>query len=116
MWPAWLAITTPDPPKAITRLNSSRTWATPTKSTAMMAAGDAWAGDSPAVWTTCIRPRIWSRGDHCPSAVGRLKLPSQVRWTWKSPTGTEATLPSYYSRRPADVARHNGTFDAYQWG
>jgi hypothetical protein len=49
MWPAWLVITTPDPPKAITRLISSRTLAAPTRSTAMMAAGDAWAGDNPAV-------------------------------------------------------------------
>ncbi len=56
MWPAWLAMTMPDPPGAMTRPNSSRTWATPTRSTAMMACGDAWAGDSPAVWTRWATP------------------------------------------------------------
>ena len=34
MWPAWLAITTPDPPAAMTWPNSSSTKATPTRSTA----------------------------------------------------------------------------------
>jgi hypothetical protein len=44
----------PEPPGAITRPNSSKTYATPTRSTAMIAAGDACAGDRPAVWTRCV--------------------------------------------------------------
>lgn len=47
-----LAMTIPAPPGAITRPNSSRTRAVPTRSTARMAATGAIAGDRPAVWTT----------------------------------------------------------------
>ena len=54
IWPAWLAMTMPEPARAMIRPNSSRTNATPTRSTAMIAAGDACAGDRPAVWTRCI--------------------------------------------------------------
>src|SRR5215213_3704718 len=61
MWPAWLAITIPDPPLAMIRPNSSRTNATPTRSTAMIASGDACAEESPAVCTTCTTLR--SLGD-----------------------------------------------------
>ena len=51
----------PEPPGAMTRPNSSRTNATPTRSTAMIASGEACAGESPAVCTTCTTPQSAGR-------------------------------------------------------
>ncbi|CPU62979.1 Uncharacterised protein [Mycobacteroides abscessus] len=52
MCPAMLAITTPAPPEATILPNSSTTKATPTRSTAKMAAVGDCAGESPAVCAT----------------------------------------------------------------
>ncbi|SIN59450.1 Uncharacterised protein [Mycobacteroides abscessus subsp. abscessus] len=52
MCPAMLAITTPAPPEVTILPNSSTTNATPTRSTAKMAAVGDCAGESPAVCAT----------------------------------------------------------------
>src|SRR5688500_14258654 len=48
------AMTTPAPPPAITFPNSSSSTAVPYRSTARIAAGDAWLGESPAAWMTPV--------------------------------------------------------------
>jgi hypothetical protein len=52
MCPAIEEMTTPAPPGATSSPKISNTMATPTRSTVRIAFGDAWTGDSPAVWTT----------------------------------------------------------------
>jgi len=47
-------MTTPAPPAAMTFPNSSSTTAVPYRSTARIAAGDAWLGETPAAWMTPV--------------------------------------------------------------
>ena len=47
-------MTTPAPPRAITLPNSSSSTAVPYRSTARIAAGDAWLGETPAAWMTPV--------------------------------------------------------------
>src|SRR5215208_3890490 len=47
-------MTTPAPPRAITFPNSSSSTAVPYRSTARIAAGDAWLGETPAAWMTPV--------------------------------------------------------------
>jgi hypothetical protein len=62
MWPAWLAITMPEPPGAITSPRASMTCAVPIRSTVRIACGDACVGDARRIGSRARPGRAGRRG------------------------------------------------------